>query len=308
MRNGITLAGLPLTVLVLSACGASDPFEGDGGEGGGNGEGGGAEAGTVVIGSADFPESTLLAEVYGRAMEARGVDVEYQLNIGSREVYYSQVEEGNLSVFPEYNGAILAYLDDDAPSGSPEETDAAVEEALPEGLEVLESSEAENKDSVTVSQEIADEHDLESLADLEGVAEDLTIGGPPEFETRHQGLEGLEDVYGVEFGEFRSLEVALLTQALLDDDIQAANLFTTDPQIAVEDFVVLEDPENVFGAQNVTPLVNSEQVDETAREALNAVSAELTTEEVTALNERVVVDNENASDVAQDWLAEAGLD
>jgi len=303
MRNRLTMAGLPLSVLMLSACGASDPYEQDSGE---NGEGSGD--GTVVIGSADFPESTLLAEVYGRAMEAQGVDVDYQLNIGSREVYYSQVEEGNLSVFPEYNGAILAYLDDDAPSGTPEETDAAVEEALPEGLETLESSEAENKDSVTVTAEVAEEHGLETLADLEGVAEDLVLGGPPEFETRHQGVVGLEEVYGVEFGEFRSLEAALLTQALLDGDIQAANLFTTDPQVAVEDFVVLEDPENVFGAQNVTPLVNSGQVDDTAGEALNAVSAELTTEDVTALNERVVIDNENAADVAQDWLAEAGLD
>ncbi|GHD20925.1 ABC transporter substrate-binding protein [Nocardiopsis kunsanensis] len=297
MRNRLTLAGVPLSVLMLSACGASDPYEEESGE-----------AGTVVVGSADFPESTVLAEVYGRAMEARGVDVDYQLNIGSREVYYSQMEEGNLSVFPEYNGAILAYLDDDAPSGTSEETDAAVEEALPEGLETLESSEAENKDSVTVTEEVAEEHGLESLTDLEGVAEDLVLGGPPEFETRHQGLVGLEEVYGVEFGEFRALEVALLTQALLDGDIQAANLFTTDPQVAVEDFVVLEDPENVFGAQNITPLVNSDQVGDTAREALNAVSAELTTEEVTALNERVVIDNENAADVAQDWLAEAGLD
>lgn len=303
MRNRLTLAGLPLSVLILSACGASDPYEEDSGEGGE-----GAGDGMVIIGSADFPESTLLAEVYGRAMEAQGVDVDYQLNIGSREVYYSQMEEGNLSVFPEYNGAILAYLDDDAPSGSPEETDAAVEEALPEGLETLDSSEAENKDSITVTQEVAEEHDLETLADLEGVAEDLVLGGPPEFEARHQGVVGLKEVYGVEFGEFRSLEVALLTQAMLDGDIQAANLFTTDPQVAVEDFVVLEDPENVFGAQNITPLVNSDQVDDTAREALNEVSAELTTEDVTELSERVVIDNENAADVAQDWLAEVGLD
>lgn len=118
---------------------------------------------------------------------------------------------------------------------------------------------------------------------------------------------GLESVYGVEFGEFRSLEVALLTKALTDDDIQAANLFTTDPQIAEEGFVVLEDPENLFGAQNVTPLINSEQVDETARGIIDGVSSALTTEELTELNKRIVVDNENAADVAQEWLAEQGL-
>ncbi|MGW5877636.1 ABC transporter substrate-binding protein [Nocardiopsis terrae] len=298
MHKKLALIGLPLVVL-LSACGGSDPFEEDGGDGGGSG--------TVVIGSADFPESSLLAEIYGRAMAAEGVDVEYQLNIGSREVYYSQIESGNLSVFPEYNGATLAYLDDGAPTADAEETNALVEEALPAGLEILDSSSAENKDSVTVTREVADEYDLTTLADLADVADELVLGGPPEFETRYQGVEGLESVYGVEFAEFRSLEVALLSQALLDDDIQAANLFTTDPQIAVEDFVVLEDPENLFGAQNITPLINSDQVDDTARDALDAVSAALTTEELTRLNERVVIQNENVADVAQEWLEGQGL-
>ncbi|MEE2041507.1 ABC transporter substrate-binding protein [Nocardiopsis sp. CT-R113] len=301
MHKRLALIGLPLAAALLTACGGSDPYAEDE-EGGG-----GAEAGSVVIGSADFPESTLLAEIYGRAMEAEGVDVTYQLSIGSREVYYSQIESGNLSVFPEYNGATLAYLDDEAPSGNSEETNALVAEALPEGLEILDSSSAENKDSVTVTAEIAREHDLSTLADLADVAGELTLGGPPEFETRQQGVVGLADVYGVEFGEYRSLEVALLTQALMDGDIQAANLFTTDPQIAVEGLVVLEDPENLFGAQNITPLINGEQVDETARGALNAVSAALTTEALTSLNERVVVQNENAADVAQEWLEQEGL-
>ncbi|WP_047869871.1 ABC transporter substrate-binding protein [Nocardiopsis sp. RV163] len=293
---------LPLAALLLTGCGASDPYAEEGG-----GESGGGSGGAVVIGSADFPESTLLAEIYGRAMEAEGVEVEYQLGIGSREVYYSQIESGNLSVFPEYNGAILAYLDENAPTGSSEETNQRVTEALPEGLEILDSSSAENKDSVTVTSEVAEEHGLASLEDLAGVAGELTLGGPPEFETRQQGVVGLADVYGVEFGEFRSLEVALLTQALLDGDIQAANLFTTDPQITANDFVILEDPENLFGAQNVTPLVNSEQVDEAAGGALNAVSAALTTESLTQLNERVVIGNENAADVAQEWLEQEGL-
>lgn len=300
MSKKIALAGLPL-VLLLSACGGSDPFE----------EGGDAEGGesgdAVVIGSADFPESTLLAEVYGRALEAEGVPVDYQLNIGSREVYYDQIEAGALSLFPEYNGAILAYLDDEAPSADSEETNALLEEALPDGLEVLASSEAENKDSVTVTREVADEHDLASLTDLAAVADELVLGGPPEFETRQQGVMGLESVYGVEFGEFRSLEVALLTQALSDDDIQAANLFTTDPQIVEEGFVALEDPENLFGAQNITPLINSEQVDDTARGIIDGVSNSLTTEELTELNKRIVVDNESAADVAQEWLEEQGL-
>ncbi|MDE3719768.1 ABC transporter substrate-binding protein [Nocardiopsis sp. N85] len=302
MKTRIALAGLPL-VLLLSACGGSDPFEE---EDGGDAAGGGG-SGAIVVGSADFPESTLLAEIYGRALAAEDFEVEYRLNIGSREVYYSQIESGRLSVFPEYNGGILAYLDNEAPLGTSEETNAAITEALPEGLEILESSDAENKDSVTVTPETAEEYGLGTIADLAEVADDLTLGAPPEFETRPQGVPGLADAYGVEFGGFRALEPALIPQALLDDDIQAANLFTTDPQIAVEGFVVLEDPENLFGAQNITPLINADQVDEDARAVLNAVSAALTTEALTTLNERVIVDKEEAADVAREWLEVEGL-
>lgn len=261
----------------------------------------------MVVGSADFPESTLLAEVYGRAMAAEGVDVSYQTDIGSREVYYSQIEDGNLSVFPEYNGSILLYLDNEASVGTSEETNESLEEMLPDELEILDSSEAENKDSVTVTQETAEEFDLAGIGDLADVAGDMVLGAPSEFETRPQGVPGLADVYGVEFGEFRSLQPTLLPQALADDDIQAANLFTTDPQISAQDLVILEDPENLFGAQNVTPLIHSDQVDDTARDALNTVSAALTTEELTELNERVSIEEENAADVAEDWLEEQGL-
>ncbi|MBR8744912.1 ABC transporter substrate-binding protein [Nocardiopsis sp. MG754419] len=302
MKHRIALIGIPLAAALLTACGGSDPFEEQ--QDGGGDEGG---DGTVVVGSADFPESALLAEIYGRALEAEGASVDYQLNIGSREVYYDQIEAGSLSLFPEYNGGILFYLDPEATIGDAEETNAAITDALPDGLEILDSSEAENKDSVTVTRDTAEEADLTTIADLAEVAEDMTLGAPAEFETRPQGVPGLESVYGVEFGEFRSLDPALITQALSEDDIQAGNLFTTDPLIAVEDFVVLEDPENLFGAQNITPLINSEQVDADAREAINAVSAALTTEELVLLNERIMVDNDNAADVAQEWLEEQGL-
>ncbi|GAA3750878.1 osmoprotectant transport system substrate-binding protein [Spinactinospora alkalitolerans] len=295
----LAIAGAPF-ILLLSACGGgADPYA----EGGDT-----PEAGTVVVGSADFPESTLLGNVYAQALEAAGVQVETQFNIGSREVYYDQIESGNLSVFPEYNGAILFHLDPDAESGDTEATNAAVAEALPDGLEILESSEAQNKDSLTVTGETAERDGLRSIPDLEEVAGDYTLGGPPEFETRVQGVVGLQDVYGLEFDGFRSLDITLVPQALQDGDIQVANLFTTDPAIAANDFVVLEDTENLFGSQNVTPLVHSESVDDTAEEALNAVSAELTTETLTELNQRVSIDQEDPDEVAADWLESVGLD
>ncbi|CAM3865658.1 ABC transporter substrate-binding protein [Nocardiopsis gilva] len=298
MRSAIV--GLVLVPL-LAACGGSNPY-GDDGSGGGSGG-----SGKIVVGSADFPESTLLAHIYAKALEAKGMEVGTQLNIGSREVYYDQIAEGNLSVFPEYNGAILYYLDPDATATDTEQTNKAVAERLPEGLEILDPAPAENKDSVSVTRETAEKEGLKSLKDLKKAAGDMTLGGPPEFETRPQGVPGLNETYGVEFKNFRALDASLLPQALKNGDVQAANLFTTDPAIVKNDFVPLEDPEGLFGTQNVTPLVNSNAVDDKARAALNAVSAKLTTETLSKLNERVSIDHENAADVAADWLDSAGL-
>lgn len=299
MRTAGTVAAAGALALAATACGGEDPY-GDGGGGGGSG--------TITVGSADFPESALLAQVYAQALEAAGSEVETTLNIGSREVYYDQVESGAISVLPEYNGGILLYLDPEAESGDTEETDERASQALPDGLSILDSSPAQNKDSVTVTAETAEEEGLTGIGDLAGVAGDMEIGGPPEFETRPQGLPGLEEVYGVEFGGFRSLDPALLPTALTEGDVQAANLFTTDPAIAAEGFVTLEDPENLFGAQNVVPLIHDASVPREAREVLNRVSAELTTEDLLEMNERVGVEHESADAVAADWLSEAGLD
>lgn len=300
MRTAFRLAAAsaPL-VLVLSACGGSDPFAGDSDSD--------SDDDAVVVGSADFPESTLLAEIYAEALRAEGVTVETQLDIGSREVYFDQVAEGNLSVFPEYNGGILNQIDPDADPGDTQETNKAVRAALPDGLEILESSSAQSKDSVTVTSETAEEKGLESITDLEGEAQDMVFGGPPEFEERPQGIPGLKNTYGLEFRKFRSLDATLVPQALADGDIQAANLFTTDPEIRANDLVPLEDPENLFGSQNVTPLVNSEDVGDTTREALNAVSAELDTDTLIELNERIRMDREDPDEVAADWLESQDL-
>lgn len=300
MRTSTRLvaAAVPL-VLALSACGGSDPYADKGGGSGGEGD--------IVIGSADFPESTLLANIYAQALKAKDIGVETQFNIGSREVYYDQIEAGKLTVFPEYNGATLAYLDPEAAPGTTEETNKALKEELPKGLEILDSSKAENKDSVTVTRETAEKEDLKTLEDLKGSGGDMVLGGPPEFAKRTQGVPGLKDEYGIEFKDFRSLDVNLLPQALKDGDIQAANLFTTDAAIIAEDFVALEDPKNLFGAQNVTPLVFSEKVDDDARGVLNDVSAKLTTDTLAELNEKVVLEREGADKVAEEWLKSVEL-
>lgn len=142
------------------------------------------------------------------------------------------------------------------------------------------------------------------------IAADLVLGGPPEFQTRPDGVPGLEEVYGVTFGEFRSLDAGgpLTVNALANGQIDAADIFTTDPNIAANDWVVLEDPENLFAAQNVVPLISTEEATDGVAATLDAVSAELTTEDLIALNEQVIIDRQDPAAVAGQWLAEHGLD
>ncbi|WP_432493528.1 ABC transporter substrate-binding protein [Kineococcus auxinigenes] len=287
--------------LGLAACGAGeDPLAADPGTEG-------AETGALVIGSANFPESELLAEMYAQVLEASGVDVERNFGIGSREVYLRALQDGSIDLIPEYNGALLAAVSD---GGVPEDVNTseevyeALEEALPDGLTVLEQAAAEDKDSLTVTRATAEQYGLTSIADLAPVAGQLVAGGAPEFAERYQGLVGLEEVYGVEFADYRSLDVGgpLTVQALLDGDVQVANLFTTDSAIESNDLVVLEDPQNLFLAENVVPLISAARSDALIAAALNAFSETLTTEKLTEYLARVQVGKEPVADVARAYL------
>ena len=294
--------------LAISACGGSSD------KGGGNPldqktTGGGA--GSIVVGSANFPESQLLGEVYAQALEAKQIKVTRKFNIGSREVYYDQVKSGAITVMPEYNGALLTTSVDKTSSAvTTADVNAALKAKLPSTLAVLDSSQAEDKDSVTVNPQTAQKYNLKSIADLKAAAGQVTIGGPSEFKTREQGLVGLEKKYGLKFKKFQPFDAnaqTTLVKLLKSNKIQAADLFTTDPTISQNKFVVLQDPQNVFSAQNVTPLIYKSGVNATAQAALNAVSAKLTTQDLLAMMTKLVIDKEDASTVAKDWLSKAGM-
>ncbi|MET9390689.1 ABC transporter substrate-binding protein [Streptomyces sp. NPDC006624] len=275
-------------------------------------QGGGAAKGTIVVGSNNFAESILLADIYGEALKAKGIEVEYKPNIGSRETTYGLMKNGTITVLPEYNGSLLAYLDAKAKPKTVEETTSAINAKLDAKLELLEPSAAQNKDSVTLNAQTAKKYGLtaqSSIADLEDVAGDLVFGGSPEFQTRHQGLVGLKSVYGLEFKSFKSLDAGgPLTQAALKrNTVQAADVFTTDPTIAREKFVVLKDPENLFGFQNVQPLVRKGELPEKGAEALDAVSAKLDTAALRELDAQVQLEKKDPLDVARAWLKSAGL-
>lgn len=290
--------------LSLAACGADeDPLAEDtGGDGGGSSE-------EIVVGSANFPENVLLAEIYAGALDAAGMEASTRPNIGAREAYIAGIQDGSIDAIPEYTGNLRLYFDEDASASEPEEVYAELQEALPEDLTVLDYAEAQDKDAVVVTQETAEEYDLATIGDLAPVAGDLTLGGPPEWKTRQTGVPGLQEVYGVEFGDFVELDAGgpLTLKALLNDRVDAGNLFTTDPNVQANDLVPLEDPESLFAAQNVVPLLRSDAVNEDVEAALNNVSAALDTETLGALVTRVVIDKEDPADVAADFLADEGL-
>jgi osmoprotectant transport system substrate-binding protein len=289
-------------LLSLAACGGGEDPLATGSDSGGDGD-------TIVVGSADFTESALLAEIYAGALEAEGVSVEKTLNIGSREAYIPALQDGSIDLIPEYTGVLAHYFDEGATATESEAVYEELKAALPEALAVLDKAEAEDKDAIAVTRETAEEYSLTSIADLAEVASGLTLGAGPEWKTRASGVPGLAEVYGAEFESFRALDAGgpLTVQALKNGQVDAANLFTTDPNIPVNDFVVLEDPENLFAAENVVPLITRSKLNETISGVLNDVSANLDTETLAALLERVVIDKEDAADVASDFLSEHGL-
>lgn len=299
-RRSTTIVALAAAgALTLAACGGNDPLQGD------TGDSGSGDAGSVTIGSANFPGNVLLAEIYAAALDADGVSVETTLNIGSRETYIPALEDGSIDVIPEYTGALLTYLDPEATPGSAQEILTALPDVLPEGTTLLDPAAAEDRDSITVTSETAQANSLTSIGDLAPVASDLTLGAAAEFETRPNGVPGLERVYGVTFGEFRAFDASgnLTVQSLINGQVDAANIYTSDPAIAANDLVVLEDPDNLFPAQQILPLITEDAATEDVTSTLNEVSAALTQDQLQELMGMVLTDGDDPAQVAQDWVA-----
>lgn len=291
-----------IAALALTSCGGdSDPLAEDS-------EGDAAQGDALVIGSQQYYSNTIIAELYAQVLESEDIEVDRQFDIGQREVYVSELESGAIDIFPEYAGNFLQYYEESSEAASLDEITAQLEEVLPDGLRVLEAAEATDQDSFVVTAEFAEENDLTEVGDLAGL-EDLQIAANAEFEARPYGPEGLQDVYGVEI-TLVPVEAgggALTVDALRDGDVEVADIYSADPELASDDLVVLEDPEELVLPQNVIPVV-SDRVDEEAAALINEVNAALTPDELIALNGQSVDEQADPADVASEWLAEQGLD
>jgi osmoprotectant transport system substrate-binding protein len=289
--------------LLLAACGGGD----DALEGGTQPN----EQSSVTIGSTNFSEQLILAQMYAAVLEKAGVDVTVRPNLGAREVVFPALEKGEIDLLPEYNGAVLSFLKTDATETSSEEVNAALAPLLDaKGLVALEQSPAEDKDGLAVTKETADQYGLAKVSDLKGKASQLVIGGPPELETRPAGIPGLKRVYGIEdFKEFKALDAGgpLTSSALSKGDIDVGRVFTTQGIIAEEGWVLLEEDKPLQPAQNIVPIGRKDAMTDQVTQTLNTLSAKITTEELTKLNKLVDVDKQDPEKVATDWLTQQGL-
>ena len=305
MRSMKSAAVLPvLLALMVAACGP-----GSGNSTGGTGP---TSKGNIVVGGFDFPESTILAQMYGKVLGANGYTVTVKATLGKREVVEPALERGDIDVYPGYAATELEFIN----KGKGEATgDAAATVAKlntyldPKGLRALTPSSADDENAFVVTKATADRYKLNTLSDLGPVSNQLRLGGPPECPTRPFCQAGLNRVYGTKFKEFKATDTGgpITVAALEKGDIEVGLLFSSDGVISAKGFVALKDDKHLQNADNVVPIIRVKSVPADAQDLLNRVSAALTTAALTDLNKKVGVDKQDADAVAQAWLKEKGL-
>jgi osmoprotectant transport system substrate-binding protein len=292
LAAGVVMVGASLA---LSGCAAGDPLESDTGSG---------DSDAIVIGSQAYYSNEIIAEIYAQALENADFEVERKFNIGQRDAYLPELESGNVDLFPEYSGNLLQFYDPETKATSSDDVYAALSDALPEGLTVLDQSPATDQDSYNVTKEFAEANDVTTIADLANVTEPLKLGGNAELEERPYGPSGLAERYNVSVSFTATGDTTV--EDLLAGTINIANVYSADPRIQTNDLVTLEDPDGLFLASNVVPVVSSDVADEIA-DVINAVSAKLTPEGLVALNVQSTVDEESPDAIAEKWLTDNDL-
>lgn len=265
---------------------------------------------TVVVGSASFGESEVLAAIYAGALNAGGVKASTHLDIGQREAYIGALKDGTISLFPEYSGNLLTFFKPTATQSSPSDVVAALKTALPSTLEVLTPSTAEDKDSLNVTAATASKYGLVTIADLKKVPH-LRLAANSEFGTRPYGIPGLASVYGIKGVSFTAIEDGggpATLAALTKGQVDVADIYSTTPSITANHLVTLQDPKHLIAAQQVIPLIRKSAVTAKITQILDRVSAKLTTAGLLQLNATFNgPDKPSAATVAAQWLKANGF-
>lgn len=304
-RRGLIAAGiLTIGALALTGCSSGNPLDSTSTS---DASGSGSSK-TITVGSAAFPENEIIAQVYAQALKGAGVNVKTRLNIGQRDVYLAALKDGSIDLIPEYSGNLLQYYDKGSTAQTSKDVYAALNDALPKTLEVLDQADAQDRDSYNVTKDFSQKYHVTSLADLSKLNIPLTVGGNSELATRPYGLPGLKKVYGVDATLLPISDSGgpLTIKALDSGQVQLADIFTTTP--AIKNYVTLDDPKHLIVAQNVVPLISADKVTDKVQQVLNSVSAKLKTDDLINFNEKSSGDaKESADQIASEWLSSKGI-
>jgi osmoprotectant transport system substrate-binding protein len=303
LRRAAQSAAACLVAVFPLACGSTNPLGGMS-----------ASMQSIVVGSADFPESKIVAEIYAQALQANGFMVGRRLGIGSRETYIPALKDHSIDLVPEYIGNLLLYFQPEATVTMLDAVELELYKRLPGDLSILTPSPASDTDTVTVTAATAEMWNLKTIADLAPHSAEVKFAAPSAFQSRPAGLIGLRQRYGLDIGPANFVAIsdgggAVTVRALLDGTVNAANIFSTSPAIPQNHLVVLDDPEHNFLAGNIVPLVNSQKKSDRLKDVLDAVSAKLSTIGLAQLNMAVAGNSGvDPDEAARNWVRDNGFD
>jgi osmoprotectant transport system substrate-binding protein len=264
----------------------------------------------VRVGSKNFTEQFVLAELYAQALEAAGIKVERKINLGGTLIAHKALEEKQIDLYPEYTGTILlAVLKQEAMTDPKAVYDVVRDAYAKQGLVVLNQAPVNNTYVMVVRPDTAQKYNLNTMSDLTRVAKELKLGAGPEFRDRKDGIPGLKAKYGMDFREDLQLAIGLRYQALKNDQIQVVNGYSTDGMISAMKLKRLTDDKNLWPPYYVVPVVRKDALDANPRlaEVLNRVSALLDDASMAEMNYKVDGDKMEPRDVARDFLKAKGV-
>jgi osmoprotectant transport system substrate-binding protein len=302
-----------LAVFGLAACGGDDDSSSSGDQtstSASSSDQPGKGKPAVTLGTKDFTEEFVLGELYKQALEAKGYKVNLKKNIGSTEISDKALTSGQIDGYPEYLGVSVAVVagKDIIPKSDQETYDLAKTFYEGRGQTISQQTPFFDVDAIATTKDFATKNGLKTVADLKKLPS-FTVGARPEFKSRYQGLKGMQKVYGLNNAKFKQLALGIQYQALDSGDVDSANVFSTDAQLASGKYKVLEDPKGIFGYQHVAMVMDKKKNDALGPEffaTIDDVSKLLTNDAMISMNKAVAIDKQPEADVAKKFLQANG--
>jgi osmoprotectant transport system substrate-binding protein len=307
MRTWAALLALLTALLVAAGCGDDDTAATQGTTTSGADAQPGEGKPPITIGTKDFAEEYILGELYAQALKAKGYNVDLKQNIGSTEIIDKALTSGKIDAYPEYTGITVseAFAQDFLAKSAEEMTSRAQQLYKERGQVTSEPTPFQDKDAIITLKDFAAENGLKTVADLKKLGS-FSLAAQAPFKGRFAGMKGMDKVYGVNDIDFKAITPGLQYKALDRGDVDTADAFTTDPQLASGKYTILEDTEGVFGFQNVLFVVNKDKYEalggQQFMDIVNSVNKLLTEPAMRAMNDAVLTDKKDPADVAKAFL------